>query len=510
MPEQPFEDAKLIERAERGSIVQYFGIKGLYGYRSISLESEYAATILIAKNGTGKTTLLGALDAFLKMQFHRLQELQFDAIHCSLRGIPEELVLRRISLEEFLDCPTDGEVARLARRLDVEITVLFTFLLDEYPALRTEYRAQLDNKIFSSLLRQSQYDRAEVSALCDRLRAELFARVPEIARINNSITQALDGCEVVYLPTYRRVELALRGEPADARRRRPRFNVGPGSLFTGDIAFGLSDISERLSEMNQEVLIASNNGYREISANIINELIDGNFESELKTNKKIPGKDELTLFFERLRDGRDVGQYYHVNPNVDKIYSQDGVPHSSAQFLNYFLSKLGTVIGATHDVDLKVEEFVHNCNKYLSTDGEIPFGVLDTRSEKTEPRDGKVLRLNRRNLKVHVESLPGHRRISLDALSSGEKQMISLFAKLFLYPQNKIVLIDEPELSLSIDWQRTILVDVLNSPLCAQVIAITHSPFVFDNDLEPFAKALRVSLDQEALARLPAGSDIDE
>jgi len=306
------------------------------------------------------------------------------------------------------------------------------------------------------------------------------------------------------------VELALRDEPADARRRRPRFNVGPGSLFTGDIAFGLSDISERLAEMNQEVLIASNNGYREISANIINELIDGNFESELKTNKKIPGKDELTLFFERLSDGRHVSPYYHVVPNVDKIYSQDGIPHSSAQFLNYFLSKLGTVIGATHDVDLKVEEFVQNCNKYLSTDGEIPSGVLDTRAEKSDPGDGKVLRLNRRNLKVHVESLPGHRKIPLDALSSGEKQMISLFAKLFLYPQNKIVLIDEPEISLSIDWQRTILVDVLNSPLCAQLIAITHSPFVFDNDLEPFAKALRVSLDQEALARLPTGSDIDE
>jgi predicted ATP-dependent endonuclease of OLD family len=70
--------------------------------------------------------------------------------------------------------------------------------------------------------------------------------------------------------------------------------------------------------------------------------------------------------------------------------------------------------------------------------------------------------------------------------------MISLFAKMYLYPGRKIVLIDEPELSLSIDWQRDILVDVLSAPLCTQLIAITHSPFVFDNELDPFARALKV------------------
>jgi len=75
--------------------------------------------------------------------------------------------------------------------------------------------------------------------------------------------------------------------------------------------------------------------------------------------------------------------------------------------------------------------------------------------------------------------------------------MISLFAKLFLYEKNKIVLIDEPELSLSIDWQRSILVDVITAPLCEQVIAITHSPFVFDNELEPFARSLTVSKQED-------------
>ena len=85
--------------------------------------------------------------------------------------------------------------------------------------------------------------------------------------------------------------------------------------------------------------------------------------------------------------------------------------------------------------------------------------------------------------------------------------MISLFAKLFLYSRQKIVLIDEPELSLSIDWQSHILVDVLNAPLCRQVIAITHSPFVFDNELDPFARPIQVNDDDIPDAEL--GIELD-
>jgi predicted ATP-dependent endonuclease of OLD family len=85
--------------------------------------------------------------------------------------------------------------------------------------------------------------------------------------------------------------------------------------------------------------------------------------------------------------------------------------------------------------------------------------------------------------------------------------MISLFAKLFLYDGKKIVLIDEPELSLSIDWQRDILVDVLSAESCDQAIAITHSPFIFDNSLEPYARSLELSVNLDKIA-IEDGGDL--
>ena len=48
---------------------------------------------------------------------------------------------------------------------------------------------------------------------------------------------------------------------------------------------------------------------------------------------------------------------------------------------------------------------------------------------------------------------------------------------------------------LHLQRQRKILIDVINAPSCSQTIAITHSPFVFDNELEPYAKSLSLKID---------------
>jgi predicted ATPase len=509
MSEALLNPSSTLARGAQQSLIESFGIRNLYGYRTISLSSKYAATILIAKNGTGKTTLLGALDAFLRTQFSRLRDLEFSEIFCKLRN-SDELILTHDDLLDFLQVPTEGELVRQATRIGVEPSALFTFIIEEWPYLRNETTGiRLDNKIFSSIVTATTYNYSEAHSICDKLQLTLMTRNPRIEAIASTLRQALDEIEILYLPTYRRIELALRGDPLESpyrRRKRPKFDIATGSLFTGDIQFGLADISDRLAELNHQIVIESNNGYHEISANIINELIDNTFETAADVTKDLPSEDDLRLFFSRLREGRRVGPFPPVTaPNLDKLYGEKAVPEGSSKFLNYFLSKLGTVIRTTKAIELPVDEFIHSCNKYLAS--REPSTVLDDESiEGTNPSlDAKRLKLNRSNLKVHVESVPSQRKISLDALSSGEKQMISLFAKLFLYPKQKIVLIDEPELSLSIDWQRQILVDVLNAPLCRQVIAITHSPFVFDNALEPFARSLRLSVSQ-----LPASSSTED
>ena len=77
-------------------------------------------------------------------------------------------------------------------------------------------------------------------------------------------------------------------------------------------------------------------------------------------------------------------------------------------------------------------------------------------------------------------------------LSSEEKQIISIFSKIYLSDRDKrfIVLFDEPELSLSMLWQKQLLPDIVNSNKCDFLLAVTHSPFIFDNELDKYAVGL--------------------
>ena len=481
-------------RGGRHSLLRSFSIEGLHGYRNIGLKSQYAATILIAKNGTGKTTLLGALDAFLRMQLGRLRDLEFTKIRCSLAGIEDELVLDHQDVLDFLLAPPDADLVKTAARAGIETKALFDFLIGEFNSVPKDDILQSDDKIVIGLKQAFAYNYAEIHSTLDRLAGQLYNRVENVARIRRKLQLALAEIDIVYLPTYRRIELALREEssPYSSRRRRaPRFNLASGSLYTGDIQFGLGDITDRLTTISNKIVISSNTGYGELSANIINELIDGSFEKEEIREDELPSKEELEIFFSRLKTARHRPDRVSViAPNLDKLFIGEEIPPSSEKFLRYFLKQLGAVIEVTRQLEAPANQFIDSCNKYLST--REPSTERGTTSIG-ETFDGKQLKLSRKNLRVVVRSVPDGRKISLNALSSGEKQMISLFAKLFLYPKQKLVLIDEPELSLSIDWQSQILVDVLNAPLCAQVIAITHSPFIFENELDPFAQPLAVS-----------------
>ena len=112
---------------------------------------------------------------------------------------------------------------------------------------------------------------------------------------------------------------------------------------------------------------------------------------------------------------------------------------------------------------IDIKAFVNVCNRYL-VDKQFVY------------HDNSV--------EIEIILTKNNRPITLEKLSAGEKQIISIFSRLYLTvsPKN-IVIFDEPELSISIEWQQMLLPDVVNCPQCQGIIAATHSPFIFNNDL---------------------------
>ncbi len=68
--------------------------------------------------------------------------------------------------------------------------------------------------------------------------------------------------------------------------------------------------------------------------------------------------------------------------------------------------------------------------------------------------------------------------ISADILSAGEKQILS-FLCYNAFSKNTAIFIDEPELSLHVDWQRLLFPILLQQKTENQFFVATHSPFIF-------------------------------
>ena len=78
------------------------------------------------------------------------------------------------------------------------------------------------------------------------------------------------------------------------------------------------------------------------------------------------------------------------------------------------------------------------------------------------------------NQEIQIET-DDHTKIRLENLSSGEKHVLKLFIETLLAEGNSII-VDEPELSLHVDWQRQLIANMRLLNPSAQYIFATHSP----------------------------------
>ena len=133
----------------------------------------------------------------------------------------------------------------------------------------------------------------------------------------------------------------------------------------------------------------------------------------------------------------------------------------------------------------------------------MTLAVLDTETKLSAfddlaRRAGTLLdNVNRkyRHKSIHVDHEDGFvavsengQRLPLTSLSSGEQQELVLhYDLLFRVPSNTVVLIDEPELSLHVAWQKRFLPELLETVKLSEFDAViaTHSPYIVGerNDL---------------------------
>jgi len=86
--------------------------------------------------------------------------------------------------------------------------------------------------------------------------------------------------------------------------------------------------------------------------------------------------------------------------------------------------------------------------------------------------DNKIVSIDEARIQVHT---PEGEAIRIGALSSGEQQLLRIFIELVNAGESSL-LIDEPELSMHIDWQQELIADMMQLNPKSQLILATHSP----------------------------------
>jgi len=446
-------------------LIKSFSIKGLFGTTDVKIPFDSKVKILIGENGIGKTQVLNMLYYTLTKKFERLIEFTFDSLEIIFND-GDKIKIEISDIEKIFD---DPDIKSVIKAIGIEKLLELRNLSFHSKEAEFELRR---NPSFRKLLDEIPISSIAIFRALDSIsgnsRDESFQRKTLKDR-RIIIDNNLQGYQILYFPTYRRVEEDLRNLGYD----EDKFAINKED--TKLIHFGMDDVNRTFKELSLKIQRLSTVGLSNISGEILSQLVeDGMPDMNEGFLKKIDNKD-IEIIFDRAGNNIKSEQ----KERIKKIVETGNVQEKD-KFLLYFLQKLINIYDQQRELDDSIKLFRDVCNKYLV-------------NKKVVYDESKI--------EIYIQADGSEDKLQLSKLSSGEKQILSTFSKVYLAsPDCKfLVLFDEPELSLSIEWQRNLLPDIYNSGKCDFLFAVTHSPFIFDNDLDKYAIGLNEYLNIKPL-----------
>lgn len=138
--------------------------------------------------------------------------------------------------------------------------------------------------------------------------------------------------------------------------------------------------------------------------------------------------------------------------------------HMAAPILDVYRTSLKKMVEVQTQAFAAINQYLSSVNKFL--DGKRLDVIIDETSG--------VKRQKHPILLVFDDTTTSRLR----ALSSGERQIVTMIYAATHMREEAVVLIDEPEISLHIDWQRLLIPEMEKQLGERQIIACTHSPFI--------------------------------
>jgi predicted ATPase len=450
----------------RGAL-KSFSINGLFGFKNVKIPFDKEATILIAENGSGKTTILNALYYTISCKFHKLNTIDFISISLVFAsGVSVEINKNDLKssyqsdISEFISLlrpflpSREIEVLRREARKSSSQEMVRRRLQD----LVDKYGAQIPPRYYDILeeidIRFRSEQGEDKRSGIDKVRTT----------IQKNLTES-----ILYFPTYRRIEEDLKSLGYEEEKyERLSFGEGEGKL----IQFGMDDVIGKFDEIKTAIKNSALNLFSKVTGEILTQFIEGiDITQEMRDSIQ---PDTLNIVLSRVGE-KNISR--SDRKRIEELVSSGEINSPQNDQLVYFLSKLVGLYEQQKEKDDSINQFASICNEYLSK---------------------KRIIYDETNVDISIIQTRNNCQIDIRNLSSGEKQIISLFSKIYLESSEEFILLfDEPELSLSIEWQKLLLPDILKSGKCRLLLAVTHSPFIFDNELDLNANDLDIYVREE-------------
>ena len=455
--------------------LQYVNIYGLFGRYNVEIPFEKKVNIFIGENGLGKTTILNCIYYLLEQQFTRLANIPFSEIEIKFKkeepykisgaDILEYDREKRVNSTQYL-LESSPFTIRNANYFDYYVNhyknSLFNFDdEDNRDMLTYEFAQKMDIPLSVARNEVNRYLHSQ-DILYSVNRKGNEVNVKNLVKaISENVTH-----RIIYLPTYRRIEddfssLNLRNE-----------ELNRAELL---IRFGMSDVQSSIDRILEKIRSIAMTGFTEMTGVLLKQYADGEDplkESVLRKKRGTINYETVKIVLDRV--GKAIEETY--KQKILALVHNGEIDNHEYLYLKNLLIKLTDNYGSQKAYDDRIKKFSDTCNKYL----------IDKRFVYNQSTLSLDIILNS-EVKKKKKNI-----IKLTQLSSGEKQIVSLFSKLYLEGDDKsIVIIDEPELSLSLQWQKMLLPDIMRTENCDLLLTVTHSPFIFENEFDDDAKEMR-------------------
>lgn len=456
-------------------------IQKLFGYYNFDINLKKGVTILHGPNGSGKTIILDILHCILGGEIRGLFQYDFQAIVLtSAKGRKKVnlTIIQKSGKDRCLAVRFEGASFIISRDSSFMSMKDHASLRDFQEKMHNEYVVTylpLSRLSRDSSTTEDRYEKKE-----DRIRRVIRGFPPrEVVRSlrdSDSFNRSLRDAQTLIREKHQKILSQIDENNHIVKREILKKLLNPSEFKPQKFPTGVGQKEVEAAGMGMKTILDKISTFKKDYAKVSREFEETGLmgESEFKKilDKSFSDFEKCIIELNQLLQG----MFTAMGKNGAKTTQNPQREHKKFElFVNSVtrlaikgeeITRLIDVMGILLKTNQKnklvrkpLTQYLDIVNRFfkegskeviIDSDGEIRIKLLDVNSE-----------------------------IDVVNLSSGEKQLFILFAHLLFElsgVENGILLVDEPELSLHLSWQRKFLSSVQEASKDTEIIVATHSP----------------------------------